>query len=56
MALAGVDTSGLASYSEQTAADPMLMALRDKVSFDFRSGRPNILADLELVLTDGRTH
>jgi 2-methylcitrate dehydratase PrpD len=29
MALAGVDTGGLASYSEATAADPTLVALRD---------------------------
>src|ERR1700761_8171100 len=35
MALAGVDTGGLASYSERTAADPTLVALRDKVEFDF---------------------
>jgi 2-methylcitrate dehydratase PrpD len=54
MALAGVDTGGLASYSEETAADPTLVALRDKVELDFDSGRPNTIADLELVLTDGR--
>ena len=39
MALAGVDTGGLASYSEATAADPTLIALRDRVEFDFRPGR-----------------
>ena len=54
MALAGVDTGGLASYSEATAADPTLISLRDKVEFDFQNGRPNTLADLELVLADGR--
>jgi 2-methylcitrate dehydratase PrpD len=54
MALAGVDTGGLGSYSEATAADPTLIALRDKVEFDFQSGGPNTIADLELVLTDGR--
>jgi 2-methylcitrate dehydratase PrpD len=54
MALAGVDTGGLRSYSEATAADPTLIALRDKVEFDFQAGLPNTLADLELVLTDGR--
>ena len=53
MALAGVDTGGLGSYSEATAADPTLVALRDKVEFDFQSGRSNTIADLELVLTDG---
>jgi 2-methylcitrate dehydratase PrpD len=55
MALAGVDTGGLGSYSEETAADPTLIALRDKVEFDFHNGRPNTIADLELVLTDGRS-
>jgi 2-methylcitrate dehydratase PrpD len=54
MALAGVDTGGLSSYSEATAADPVLIALRDKVEFDFQNGRPNTQVDLELVLTDGR--
>ena len=55
MALAGVDTGGLGSYSEQTAADPTLIALRDKVEFDFQTGRPNTIAELEVGLTDGRT-
>jgi 2-methylcitrate dehydratase PrpD len=55
MALAGVDTGGLGSYSEATAADPTLVALRDKVEFDFQNRQPNTLADLELVLTDGRS-
>jgi len=53
MALAGVDTGRLASYSEETAADPTLIALRDKVEFDFRAGRSNTVAELELELTDG---
>jgi 2-methylcitrate dehydratase PrpD len=55
MALAGVDTGGLESYSEETAADATLIALRDKVEFDFRNGAPNTLADLELKLKDGRS-
>jgi 2-methylcitrate dehydratase PrpD len=53
MALAGVDTGGLGNYSEETAADPTLIALRDMVEFDFTRGRSNTIADLELVLTDG---
>jgi len=53
MALAGVDTGGLGSYSETTAADPTLIALRDKVEFDFQPGRSSTIADMELVLTDG---
>jgi 2-methylcitrate dehydratase PrpD len=55
MALAGVDTGSLASYSEATAADPSLIALRDKIEFEFQTGRPNTIAALEVVLTDGRT-
>jgi hypothetical protein len=31
-----------------------LIALRDKVEFDFGPGRPNTLAKLELELTDGK--
>jgi 2-methylcitrate dehydratase PrpD len=54
MALAGIDTGGLGSYSEETAANPTLIALRDKVEFDFGPGRPNTLAKLELELTDGK--
>src|SRR4051794_34396915 len=41
MGLAGVDTSRLSTYSEEVAADPVLVGLRDKVSFDFRTGIPN---------------
>ena len=44
----------MASYSEATAADPTLIALRDRVEFDFRPGLPNTLAQMELELTDGR--
>jgi 2-methylcitrate dehydratase PrpD len=55
MALAGVETGALASYSERTAADPQLIALRDRVTFDFRPDRPHTQAELDLTLTDGRT-
>jgi 2-methylcitrate dehydratase PrpD len=54
MALAGVDTGGLASYSEETAANPALIALRDKVEFDFLPGRSNTVAEMAIELTDGR--
>jgi 2-methylcitrate dehydratase PrpD len=54
MALAGVDTGGLTNYSEQTAADPVLVALRDKVSFDFRPDNGHTKAVLTLELKDGR--
>jgi 2-methylcitrate dehydratase PrpD len=53
MGLAGVDTGRLSSYSEAAAADPTLVALRDKVAFDFRDDVPSTQAEMELVLTDG---
>lgn len=53
MALAGIDTGALASYSAETAANPTLVALRDKVELDFCRGQPNTLAELELTLSDG---
>jgi 2-methylcitrate dehydratase PrpD len=53
MALAGVDTGGLTNYSEATAADPALIALRDKVEFDFRPNTGHTKATLTLDLTDG---
>jgi len=53
MGLAGVDTGRLSTYSEAVAADPALLALRDKVEFDFRNDMPGTLAEMELLLTDG---
>jgi 2-methylcitrate dehydratase PrpD len=53
MALAGVETSGLANYSEATATDPVLVALRDKVEFDFRPHTGATRAALTVELTDG---
>ena len=53
MALAGVDTGGLTNYSEATATDPTLIALRDKVEFDFRPNQGHTKATLTLELTDG---
>jgi 2-methylcitrate dehydratase PrpD len=55
MALAGLDTGALASYSEATAADPALITLRDKVQCEFQTDWPNTKAALEIGLTDGRT-
>jgi len=54
MALAGIDTGRMSSYSEATAADPALTALRDKLEFDFRRDMPNTLAELDVLLSDGR--
>ncbi len=54
MALAGVPTEALDSYSEATAADPRLIALRDQVEMEFQSGWPHTLAEVELELMDGK--
>ncbi|MEO9190580.1 MAG: MmgE/PrpD family protein [Acetobacteraceae bacterium] len=53
MALAGVETGALASYSEATAGDPRLIALRDRVEIDFVPRGAHTRADLQLTLTDG---
>src|SRR5437764_699601 len=54
MALAGVDTAGLASYSVATANDPALVALREKVTLDFQDDWPQSAAEIAVVLADGR--
>jgi 2-methylcitrate dehydratase PrpD len=53
MGLAGVDTGRLSTYSEEVAADPDLVRLRDKVTLDFRTGIPTTFANVELLLIDG---
>jgi 2-methylcitrate dehydratase PrpD len=55
MALSGVDTASLGAYSVATATDPALMALRERVDFDFRDDFPEAGAEIELTLRDGRT-
>jgi 2-methylcitrate dehydratase PrpD len=54
MALAGVDTASLGAYSVKTATDPALMALRERVNFDFREDFPEAGAEIEIELKDGR--
>lgn len=53
MGLAGVDTGRLSSYSEAVAADPVLIALRDRIAFEFRDDLPSTFAEMEVLLTDG---
>jgi 2-methylcitrate dehydratase PrpD len=53
MALAGVETGRLDSYTEANAADPTLVGLRDKVSIDFQTGWPHTMAEMEIETTDG---
>ncbi|MGH7094753.1 MAG: MmgE/PrpD family protein, partial [Stellaceae bacterium] len=55
MALAGVDTASLGAYSAATATDPALVALRERVSLDFRRDYPEAGAELSATLRDGRT-
>ena len=54
MALAGIDTASLGSYSAATATDPALVALRDKVVLDFQDGWPQAGAEIAVALKDGR--
>lgn len=53
-ALAGVDTAALESYDDAHAADPVLKGLRDMVRIEFQEAWPPALAELEVVLADGR--
>ena len=54
MALAGVETGALGSYSAAVATDPDLVALRQRVVFDFRPGLAHTDAVAALRLADGR--
>ncbi|HYC47458.1 MAG TPA: MmgE/PrpD family protein [Burkholderiales bacterium] len=53
-ALAGADTSDLAFFKDATTADATLCVLRDKVSVDFVSDRPKMVADVVIEMKDGR--
>ena len=55
MALSGIDTASLGAYSAATATDPALIALRERVSLDFRRDCPEAGAELSATLRDGRT-
>ncbi|MBV9555063.1 MAG: MmgE/PrpD family protein, partial [Alphaproteobacteria bacterium] len=55
MALSGVDTASLGAYSATTATDPALVALRERVAFDFRDDFAEAGAEIEVALNDGRT-
>jgi 2-methylcitrate dehydratase PrpD len=54
MALAGVDTAGLAIYNEATAMDPHLVAARSRIAIEFQDGWPDALSELVVELRDGR--
>lgn len=54
MALAGVDTASLDSYTDSVATDPALVALRQRVYVEFVTGWSNAVTEAEIDLHDGR--
>src|SRR6185437_4704050 len=54
MALAGLDTASLATYSAANAGNPSLQRLRDRVSVEFARDWPHTVAELTVTLEDGR--
>jgi 2-methylcitrate dehydratase PrpD len=54
MALSGVDTASLGAYSKETANDPALVKLREKLALEFHEGWPQAKGELQVTLTDGR--
>ncbi|HEY1795874.1 MAG TPA: MmgE/PrpD family protein [Stellaceae bacterium] len=54
MALSGVDTAGLDSYSVATATDTALVRLRERLELDFRDDLPEAGAELSVTLRDGK--
>jgi len=53
MALAGVNTASLESYSAESTQEPRMKALRDKVDIDFRTDWPHAVAEMAIHLDDG---
>jgi 2-methylcitrate dehydratase PrpD len=53
LALAGVDTAALGTYSEAATADPRLVALRDKVEVGFSDGGGRSAAAIAVTMADG---
>ncbi|HXP30876.1 MAG TPA: MmgE/PrpD family protein [Stellaceae bacterium] len=54
-ALAGIDTASLDAYGAANAADPRLVALRDKVRLEFIDGWPASRAEMRVELVSGRS-
>jgi 2-methylcitrate dehydratase PrpD len=54
MALAGIDTASLAAYCPENARNPGMVALRERIGFDWQSNWPQTLSELDLDLADGR--
>jgi 2-methylcitrate dehydratase PrpD len=53
MALAGVDTASLETYSDARCVEPRLVALRDRLSIAFEDNWPTSRAALKVTLADG---
>ena len=53
LALAGVDTSDLAAFSDAMTRDPALCALRDKVTVELVAGWPMMQTEVVVELADG---
>lgn len=55
MALAGRDTSGIATYTDELTREPGLIRLRDLATIEFVDGYPQAKADIAVTLDDGRS-
>lgn len=53
MALAGRDTSGVETYTDQLTRDPELVRLRDLATIEFVDDYPEAKADIAVVVADG---
>jgi len=53
--LAGADAAAFAGYSNASARDPALMALREKVGVESQTGWCNTVTAVESSMLDGRT-
>lgn len=53
MALAGRDTSGIDTYTDELTRDPELVRLRDLASIEFVEGYPEAKADVAITVADG---
>jgi 2-methylcitrate dehydratase PrpD len=55
MALTGVDTANLASYTEAVTQEPRIKTLRDKMAIEFKPNWAHSLAEMAIQLDDGTT-
>jgi 2-methylcitrate dehydratase PrpD len=55
MALTGVDTANLASYTKAVTREPRIQTLRDKMAIEFKPNWTHSLAEMAIQLDDGTT-